>query len=526
MAQIQFQYIFLVAGCSILAAWFSLWLAGFFSSGEKPQDRQIAETDDPVRFLLERGQFSDVSTAAQSLLDELEEVEQDWSAIVALFGVRFPTLPDAFDELRSGENQMFDAGESGDVAQLHLDWVDDTLRVTLTEMGLDPARSHRLFMLERELSALRKIAAEAPNPSWLSNASGRVLWSNTAFDRLIARLTERGSVPAGGVAEMFEISYDDARRKRVRCSISDKDSNRDYWYDVTTQKRGDIWVHFAVDINAVVRAEIAQRNFVQTLAKTFAQLSTGLAIFDRSQQLALFNPALIDLTALPAEFLSARPTLLSFFDLLREKRMMPEPKNYTTWREQMTDLVDKASDGRYSEVWTLPSGLTYRVNGRPHPDGAIAFLFEDISAEISLTRRFRSELELGQSVLDTVDEAMAVFSPSGTLSFTNAAYRKLWDTDPDQGLDDMTLEQALAQWQQACNPTDTWDQVREFMGSFKERQEWHTIVSRHDGSELRGRFVPLPRGATLIAFRPLLGLRSKESAGETTETDHSRAAAV
>ena len=71
---------------------------------------------------------------------------------------------------------------------------------------------------------------------------------------------------------------------------------------------------YAVDVNAVVSAEISQRKFVQTLAKTFAQLSIGLAIFDRNRQLALFNPALIDLTALPAEFLSARPNLLSFFD--------------------------------------------------------------------------------------------------------------------------------------------------------------------------------------------------------------------
>lgn len=72
---------------------------------------------------------------------------------------------------------------------------------------------------------------------------------------------------------------------------------------------GDITIYHAVDVNAVVKSEIAQRNFVQTLAKTFAQLSIGLAIFDRNGQLALFNPALIDLTELPAEFLSGRPTL-------------------------------------------------------------------------------------------------------------------------------------------------------------------------------------------------------------------------
>jgi hypothetical protein len=87
----------------------------------------------------------------------------------------------------------------------------------------------------------------------------------------------------------------------------------------------------------------------------------------------LFNPALIDLTALPADFLSARPNLLSFFDRLRDHRMMPEPKNYGSWRHQMADLVAAAADGRYQETWSLPSGAVYSVSGQPHPDGAVAF---------------------------------------------------------------------------------------------------------------------------------------------------------
>ncbi|MDQ7070109.1 MAG: hypothetical protein Q9M48_05105 [Rhodobacterales bacterium] len=55
--------------------------------------------------------------------------------------------------------------------------------------------------------------------------------------------------------------------------------------------------------------------------------------------------------------LSIRPNLLSFFDRLRDNRMMPEPKNYSSWREQIADLVAAATDGRYFETWTLePTG--------------------------------------------------------------------------------------------------------------------------------------------------------------------------
>lgn len=78
-----------------------------------------------------------------------------------------------------------------------------------------------------------------------------------------------------------------------------------------------------------------RKNFVQTLTKTFATLSIGLVIFDRNRQLMLFNPALIDLTTLPADFLSARPNLLTVFDKLRDNQIMPEPK-------KLCDLEGKA----------------------------------------------------------------------------------------------------------------------------------------------------------------------------------------
>lgn len=87
----------------------------------------------------------------------------------------------------------------------------------------------------------------------------------------------------------------------------------------------------------------------------------------------LFNLALIDLTTLPADFLSARPNLLTVFDKLRDNQIMPEPKNYATWREKLAILVAAATEGTYTEIWNLPTGATFWISGRPHSDGALAF---------------------------------------------------------------------------------------------------------------------------------------------------------
>jgi len=67
--------------------------------------------------------------------------------------------------------------------------------------------------------------------------------------------------------------------------------------------------------------------FVQTLTKTFCPAVRSVAIFDTQKILVLFNPALIDLTGLGAQFLSARPEIQTFFDKLRENVKIPNPKN-------------------------------------------------------------------------------------------------------------------------------------------------------------------------------------------------------
>ena len=194
------------------------------------------------------------------------------------------------------------------------------------------------------------------------------------------------------------------------------------WFDVTVERKTCGQVVFANDVSALVAAETAQQRFVQTLGKTFADLPTGLAVFDRAKTLAMFNPALIDLTGLQVEFLSARPEIVTFFDMLRDRQVMPEPKNYASWRSQINDMVSAAHGGHYREMWSLANGQSYRVTGRPHPDGAVAFLFEDISSEISETRHHRGEMALRNALLDQLDAAIAVLSQDRRVIYANRAF--------------------------------------------------------------------------------------------------------
>lgn len=289
----------------------------------------------------------------------------------------------------------------------------------------------------------------APISIWTQDSQNRVEWSNAAYRALVAAHEEERRCDLG---PLFSLPSDrSGRDQSMRTALYSRDTGRPEWYDVTWVQSGETTYCYAQNVTALVNIEDSKKDFFQTMAGTFAQLSTGLAIFDQDQRLYLFNPALVDLCGLPFSFLSTQPTMAAFFDRLRDTQSMPEPRDYSSWRQDMAELARAAAEGRYQETWTLPSGSVYQVTGRPHPGGAVAFLFEDISAEVSLARQFRAELDLCQSVLDTVDDAICVFSGSGRLMFVNAAYRKLWQVSPDRVLRGQGLEEA---WQEWAGPGD------------------------------------------------------------------------
>ena len=277
------------------------------------------------------------------------------------------------------------------------------------------------------------------------------------------------------------------------------------WFEIRAEALGPKTLLTAVPADRLVAAEDALREFVQTLSKTFADLPIGLAIFDRRRELVLFNPALVSLSTLDAQFLSGRPTLFTFLDQLREKRQMPEPKNYKAWRESIAKLEADAEEGTYHDLWTLPMGQTYRVIGRPHPGGAIAFMFEDISSEVSLTRQFRADLDLYQSAIDQNASAIAVFSGSGQLVMSNTAYAELWGHDPRELLGVLSLTEATQRWQSATIPAPLWGEIRDFAAQRQDRVIWTDTLTLRDQRELFVQISPLKGGATMLSFEMLAG---------------------
>lgn len=486
--------------------------------------RALHEKAATVAFLFEDELMRDATPSARALLDGAPGEGSDWARLSALLRHRFPGLDEALAGLAdSGKVTLVATDGTGD--RLTAEWMGQLARVALVPASGLSERSGRaveeqtIAAMEAEIATLRGVAENAPIAVWKQDAEGTVVWANNIYFALAAELHGPEAAQSWPPPRLFP-ALDAGLADRgyaqapVRTALRTDGGEVVRWFECLGYPAGDQALCYATPIDDLVNAEEALREFVQTLSKTFAHLPIGLAVFDRARRLALFNPALTDLTGLEVEFLAARPTLFAFLDRLRDRRRLPEPRDYASWRQRMADLEAAAAGGFVQENWALPSGQTYRVTGRPHPDGAVAFLFEDISAEISLTRRFRSEIELGQTVLDTLDEAIAVFSPQGDVVMTNAAYVRLWGIDPASTLVATGILESARHWQSLTDPTPVWGDAREYLGDHGERAEWSETVTMTDGRRLQARFCPLPGGATLVGFtaaeadRPALLLRS------------------
>ncbi|MDT1062782.1 PAS-domain containing protein [Paracoccus sp. CPCC 101403] len=490
---------FLIAFAAALVAVVLAWglAAGLARRNRVPAPRLRLERElEPIVFLFRDRQLVDATAPARALLTVLPG-EGDWQRLLSWLAVR---MPDSVDPLKDigrlcrVEIASRDSGLAG-LRLLAEEVGDGLLRLTIADPMAENAGivvdSLTLAAMQHELEILRSTMDRSPMLAWRQDEQGQVTWANSAYLQLADAVAQGQTL--WPLPQLFQLpprteAVQTAHGASQRVQIQSERQSR--WYDCHAHDVADQTVAIALPADAAVRAERSLREFVQTLTKTFADLPIGLAIFDRDRNLQLFNPALIDLTGLAIGFLTARPTLYAFLDRLREARMVPEPKDYRSWRQRMNTLEIASASGRHVETWSLPGGQTYRVTGRPHPDGALAFLFEDITSEISLTRKFRADISLGAEVLDGLDDAVAVFAANGDLLLSNRGYVELWGGAARAGVEDQ-----VARWSASCGESPGLNTLCQ------------SVRAPSSAGPLRGALVGPAGGLLAWCLRPLSGGR-------------------
>lgn len=503
--QIDWMLGFWMVGIAVLAALGGLLMLSAWQTRANTAHCGIFSAEsDGTSFLFDGEMLIDATPCARALLSLSQAKGSPWLRLLAHLAPQFPDLEAKFARL-SGDGRMtlITPDDTAQALMLRAELRGGLTRITL----LDPAEESRVPGLDpltqravqAELDQLRSTISQAPFLVWRESGEGDVTWANAAYLAKATQQLEPGLEITWPLPRLFERTATMQVAEGQRQALAQPEGAA-HWYDLIGFAEGEGRLLFAVPADAVVQAEGARREFMQTLTKTFAHLPIGIAIFDRQRQLVLFNPALLDLSGLPPDFLSLRPTLFAFLDAMRDRNMIPEPKDYRSWRKRMSELEEAALSGLYEETWSLPSGQTYRVIGRPHPNGALALMFEDITTEMSRTRRYRADLELDQAVVDAMDDALAVFSQAGHLLVSNAAYAELWGHDPAATLADGGIARLCAHWRDQSAPSPIWAEVESFVATLGKRTAWAGEARLNDGRLINCRFKPLPGGATLASF--------------------------
>lgn len=526
-ATILVSSVFAAMAAILLSRWI-LRLGRAASGTERPPPADVQRT-----YEFRDGALISEISGEDAFLDDPSDRSGAWSALSDVLTRVNPNMRSGFDLLQRAGKGFYLSGQAGrDRITVSGAAVGDILRITVSNTDGEAGRatieadSHRRVRME--LETFSTMADAMPIVAWREDAEGKITWANASYFRYLDDLHDPVDQQSWPPRQLFgsEIRPLPDEGQTRRCALLLRNRPDPMWFELSIRPIDGQTLLTAVPAERLVKAENALREFVQTLSKTFADLPIGLAVFDRRRELVLFNPALVSLSTLDAQFLSGRPTLFSFLDQLREKRQMPEPKDYKAWRESIAKLETDAEEGTYHDLWTLPMGQTYRVIGRPHPGGAIAFMFEDISSEVSLTRQFRADLDLYQAAIDQNAAAIAVFSVSGQLVMSNTAYSDLWGHDPRELLGVMSLTEATQRWQAASVPAPIWGEIRDYAQQRQDRVVWTDQLHIPRKGELFVRVSPLKGGATMVSFelqaKPAALAAEAPSNGvdRSTENDH------
>jgi PAS domain-containing protein len=238
-------------------------------------------------------------------------------------------------------------------------------------------------------------------------------------------------------------------------------------------------------------------------ARMIDQLPVAIAAFDASRKLTRYNSAFARLWDLPDAWLDAHPSLGDILNHLREKRLIPEQRNFAEWRRSRVEAAPGAGQS-IEETWHLPSGKSIRLVTRSHWDGGIFILCEDISEKLKLESSLNLLTQVQKATLDTLDEGVAIFGTDGRLVLHNALFAKMWRLTES----DLTGQPHLSEIAGLCavriGQDGIWGIIASGVNSASPERfgEWGK-ARRADGRTISLALARLPNGATLASFADL-----------------------
>jgi signal transduction histidine kinase len=381
--------------------------------------------------------------------------------------------------------------------------------------------------LTANVESLRALIDALDAPLWVRDVAGTLTFANAAYAKAVEASDSAHAVNRG--MELLERPTREQARAaraagkpfsgRIPAIVA---GNRRILevLDVPT-RRGSAGL--GIDVTEVESLRSELKELADAHRRTLDQLATGVAIFDANQKLTFYNAAYRALWDLDAGFLDQTPTDAEVLDRLRTARKLPEETDFRAWKNAL-HAAYRATEPR-EHLWYLPDSRMLRVVTTPNPQGGVTYLFDDVTERLDLARRYDALIRVQGETLDNLVEAIAVFGSDGRVRLHNPAFAKMWKLDANALAEHPHIEAVIDWCRMLFGDDRLWRKLRAGVTAIDERAPLTGRLERKDGSAVDMVTVPLPDGATLVAFQDVTdtvnverALRERNEALETADT--------
>ncbi len=381
-------------------------------------------------------------------------------------------------------------------------------RLELTQLR----ERHTRAMLEAD--GLRALLDALPSPVWMRDSKGALAWVNGAYARAVEATDPRDAV-ARGIELLEKPTRDAACEARARGEVWRGNAGaivagQRHRLEITEAPSSSGAIGMAIDQTELEGARADLSRQMEAHARTLDQLSTGVAIFDRTKRLVFHNTAYRQFWSLDGAWLESSPGDTEILDKLRAERRLPEQADFRVWKAGLMDAYHSTETSEH--IWYLPDRRTLRVVITPNNQGGVTYLFDDVTDSYRLQTQYRALVTVQGETLDTLREGVAVFGADGRLKLANVAFSQMWSLDHDDVKRKLHEAEAIRTRAPhvddiagACHPQcaddELWDDLRSVIAGFHEaRTGFARRVRRADQRVLDSAAMPLPDGSTLVTF--------------------------
>ena len=356
----------------------------------------------------------------------------------------------------------------------------------------------------------REILEALPMPVWARRADNGMAWANKAFLSLRGFASLDDAIAADAILqpserELAAKTLESGEPVNSRASMIVKGETRVFSFGLTAVAGAGI-AGFANDITENARRESKLRLACDALDDMIDHFPFAVAVLDGERRLASCNRAYAEMWDIPKPWLDSRPSYGEILDRLRDKRRLPEQRNFQEWKAAQVAAFEPGGR-RGEEFWHLPNGRSIRIVIHSHLMGGVFILFEDITERLKLESSLNLLTQVQKATLDTLDEGIAIFGTDGRLVMHNVPFARMWKLSES----DLDGQPHFAEIANLCTGRighdGIWGIVSAGVNSATPEcfGEW-SKTKRADGRTISLSLSRLPNGTTVVAFPDITDL--------------------